>query len=187
MTLSDPSVHLAARVIKAGQAEGEALVSPDPIGFLGGVDPDTGVVIEAGHPLASHCDAVIGQLGVNPRRPAGAPAALVAGADASLEVLAGPCALGRLTVARRIEPGRGCTENAGHRGDAVPGLVRHHELERFPGTEPASRASQAVALVGITHSSLVSRFSTRLKAFHEFHTLRLTPEGHLYVYAQYCK
>ena len=27
------------------------MVSPDPIGFLGGVDPDTGIVIEAGHPL----------------------------------------------------------------------------------------------------------------------------------------
>jgi predicted aconitase with swiveling domain len=26
-------------------------VSPEPIGFLGGVDPDTGVVIEPGHPL----------------------------------------------------------------------------------------------------------------------------------------
>ena len=30
---------------------GEALVSREPIGFLGGVDPDTGVVIEPGHPL----------------------------------------------------------------------------------------------------------------------------------------
>jgi predicted aconitase with swiveling domain len=57
MTLSEPPVHLAARVIKAGQAEGEALVSPDPIGFLGGVDPDTGVVVEAGHPLEGQCVA----------------------------------------------------------------------------------------------------------------------------------
>ncbi len=38
-------------VIKAGEAEGEALVSPEPIGFLGGVDGETGVVIERGHPL----------------------------------------------------------------------------------------------------------------------------------------
>ena len=44
-----------ASVVKAGQAEGEALVSPEPIGFLGGVDPDTGVVIEAGHPLEGQC------------------------------------------------------------------------------------------------------------------------------------
>ena len=43
--------HLPARVVKSGHAEGEALVSPEPIGFLGGVDPDTGIVIEAGHPL----------------------------------------------------------------------------------------------------------------------------------------
>ena len=42
---------LKGRVIKAGCARGVALVSPEPIGFLGGVDPDTGVVVEPGHPL----------------------------------------------------------------------------------------------------------------------------------------
>lgn len=45
------TTHFAARVIRAGRAEGEALVSPEPIGFLGGVDPATGVVVEAGHAL----------------------------------------------------------------------------------------------------------------------------------------
>ena len=40
-----------ARIIKAGRAEGPALVSSAPIGFLGGVDPDTGIVLEPGHPL----------------------------------------------------------------------------------------------------------------------------------------
>ncbi len=39
------------RIIKAGSAEGKALVSPTPISFLGGVDPDSGVIIEPGHPL----------------------------------------------------------------------------------------------------------------------------------------
>ncbi len=47
----------SSRVIKPGHAEGEALVSPDPIGFLGGVDPDTGVVVEPGHPLEGQCVA----------------------------------------------------------------------------------------------------------------------------------
>ena len=42
---------LRGRVIKEGQAAGEALVSPEPMGFLGGVDPETGIVIEPGHPL----------------------------------------------------------------------------------------------------------------------------------------
>jgi hypothetical protein len=42
---------LRGRVIKAGRARGVALVSPEPVGFLGGVDPDTGVVVEPGHPL----------------------------------------------------------------------------------------------------------------------------------------
>ena len=52
---SQPAVvsvtRLQARVIRAGRAEGSALVSPEPIGFLGGVDPDTGVVVEPNHPL----------------------------------------------------------------------------------------------------------------------------------------
>ena len=39
------------RVIRAGRARGRALVSSEPIGFLGGVDPETGVMIEPGHPL----------------------------------------------------------------------------------------------------------------------------------------
>ena len=39
------------RLVKAGHAVGRALVSPEPIGFLGGVDGATGVVVERGHPL----------------------------------------------------------------------------------------------------------------------------------------
>jgi predicted aconitase with swiveling domain len=38
-------------VINQGQAQGVALVSEATIGFLGGVDPDRGVVVEPGHPL----------------------------------------------------------------------------------------------------------------------------------------
>jgi predicted aconitase with swiveling domain len=44
-------LHLSARIVKPGRAAGRALVSEEPIGFLGGVDPDTGLVIEPGHPL----------------------------------------------------------------------------------------------------------------------------------------
>lgn len=40
--------------MKAGRAAGRALVSEEPIGFLGGVDPDTGCVIDPGHPLEGH-------------------------------------------------------------------------------------------------------------------------------------
>ena len=38
-------VRCAGRIIKRGIAEGTALVSRDPISFLGGIDPETGVVI----------------------------------------------------------------------------------------------------------------------------------------------
>jgi predicted aconitase with swiveling domain len=43
--------RLQGRVIRAGRAAGQALVSSAPIGFLGGVDPDSGVVVEPNHPL----------------------------------------------------------------------------------------------------------------------------------------
>ena len=43
--------QLQGRMIKAGRGQGPALVSIEPIGFLGGVDPETGRVIEKGHPL----------------------------------------------------------------------------------------------------------------------------------------
>lgn len=39
------------RVIKAGRCEGEALVSPEPLSFFGGVDAETGRIVEPGHPL----------------------------------------------------------------------------------------------------------------------------------------
>ncbi len=49
--------RLVGRVIKAGHCQGEALVSPEPIGFFGGVDAATGLVIEKGHPLEGQCVA----------------------------------------------------------------------------------------------------------------------------------
>ena len=42
---------LVGRVVRRGEAIGEALVSREPITFLGGVDPETGVIIEPGHEL----------------------------------------------------------------------------------------------------------------------------------------
>jgi uncharacterized protein len=53
----DGVVTYTARVIKSGIAEGEALVSPEPIGFLGGVEGTTGIVTERGHPLEGECVA----------------------------------------------------------------------------------------------------------------------------------
>jgi uncharacterized protein len=43
--------QLNGRIIYKGKAEGEALVTSMPISFYGGVDPNTGVVIEKGHEL----------------------------------------------------------------------------------------------------------------------------------------
>ena len=39
------------RSISRGKGTGRLLVSPAPISFLSGVDPETGIVVEKGHPL----------------------------------------------------------------------------------------------------------------------------------------
>jgi hypothetical protein len=44
-------MELSGRIIKAGKAEGIALVSDEPLSFFGCVDPDTGVVTEKDHVL----------------------------------------------------------------------------------------------------------------------------------------
>ena len=43
--------QLKGRIIYKGKAEGKALVTEMPISFYGGVDPNTGIVIEKGHQL----------------------------------------------------------------------------------------------------------------------------------------
>ena len=44
-------MKLEGRRIYKGIAEGEAIVTKDGISFYGGVDPDTGKVVEVGHEL----------------------------------------------------------------------------------------------------------------------------------------
>ena len=44
-------MELKGRKIFTGKAEGEALVTKDGISFYGGVDPDSGEVVEKGHEL----------------------------------------------------------------------------------------------------------------------------------------
>ena len=48
---------LKGRTIYAGVAEGEAMVTSQGISFFGGVDPETGVVVERGHELEGQCVA----------------------------------------------------------------------------------------------------------------------------------
>ncbi|WP_292407420.1 MULTISPECIES: DUF126 domain-containing protein [unclassified Methanoculleus] len=42
------------RSISRGLGSGDLLVSSEPISFLSGVDPETGTVVERGHPLEGH-------------------------------------------------------------------------------------------------------------------------------------
>jgi len=46
---------LRGRRIYGGKARAPALVSKEPVSFFGGVDPDTGVIVEKEHPLAGEC------------------------------------------------------------------------------------------------------------------------------------
>jgi predicted aconitase with swiveling domain len=43
--------QLKGRIIYKGKAEGEALVTSQPISFYGGVDPNTGIILEKGHEM----------------------------------------------------------------------------------------------------------------------------------------
>ena len=47
-------MEFEGRIIYDGSVEGETLVSADAISFFGGVNPETGVVEEKGHPLEGH-------------------------------------------------------------------------------------------------------------------------------------
>jgi len=44
-------IKFEGRVIRYGEVEGEALATRQPISFYGGVDPETGRIIERGHEL----------------------------------------------------------------------------------------------------------------------------------------
>jgi hypothetical protein len=48
---NEEELRLRGRVIYDGSAEGAALVSSSPISFYGGVDPQSGKIIEHGHEL----------------------------------------------------------------------------------------------------------------------------------------
>lgn len=56
--------RLDSRTIYAGDAEGLALCSPEPISFYGGVDLSRGVISESGHPLQG--ESVVGRILVFP-------------------------------------------------------------------------------------------------------------------------
>lgn len=58
-------MKLRGRTIHRGHAAGEALVSSSAISFYGGVDPETGTVVEAGHELEGR--SVSGRVLVFPR------------------------------------------------------------------------------------------------------------------------
>jgi uncharacterized protein len=50
-------LHISGRGISRGTGTGSLLVSPAPISFLSGVDPETGIIVEKGHPLNGTCIA----------------------------------------------------------------------------------------------------------------------------------
>lgn len=44
-------MEIRCRIISGGFARGKALVSREPISFYGGVEPNTGIIVEKGHCL----------------------------------------------------------------------------------------------------------------------------------------
>jgi len=49
------TIVLNGRKVLEGFAEGEALVTKEPISFMGSINPKTGYVIEKGHELEGQC------------------------------------------------------------------------------------------------------------------------------------
>ena len=50
-------LQFQGRSISRGRGTGPLLISPAPISFLSGVDPETGIIVEKGHPLQGTCIA----------------------------------------------------------------------------------------------------------------------------------
>jgi len=50
-------MKLQGRIIFSGTAQGEALITSQAISFFGGIDPETGFVVERGHELEGQCIA----------------------------------------------------------------------------------------------------------------------------------
>ncbi len=50
-------MKFTGRCIYDGNVEGEALVSTQAISFFGGVDPETGLIVERGHDMEGQCIA----------------------------------------------------------------------------------------------------------------------------------
>jgi len=48
-------IILKGRKVIGGSVEGEAVVTSQPVSFLGGVNPDTGQVVEKGHEAEGQC------------------------------------------------------------------------------------------------------------------------------------
>ena len=101
------------------------------------------------HPLAAHRQALLGQLGLNPRRTVAPPAMRVNRPHADSEGFVAALSHRTLSLTPRIEPARawGGSGHSGHRGDAQLGLMRSHEPVDLPG--PTSRANQAAAFASI--------------------------------------
>jgi len=58
-------MKIRGRKISGGIVTGDALVCTQPITFLGGVDPDTGIVVESGHEIEG--ESVSGKILIFPR------------------------------------------------------------------------------------------------------------------------
>jgi len=58
-------MEIKGRIISRGVGKGEVLLSKDAISFLGGVDPETGIVVEKGHSLEG--ENISGKVLVFPR------------------------------------------------------------------------------------------------------------------------
>ena len=111
--------------------------------------------------FAAHPASAREQLRVHSRHPVRAMRIAVDAANHRAQLLVATGPTRPSTTSPRGVPAGGDAQHPAHRGHPMTGLVCAHEPEDLPGTEPVSRANQAVAFAKMSRSSRTRRSSRR--------------------------
>jgi len=114
------------------------------------------------HPLARAANALLPQLGVDPRRPVGPPRVHVDPADPLRQDAVRSRPPRRRSLSPHVVPAGGDAQHPAHGGDRVHGRLSLHELVRRYRLDPFSLAAKKARLFGGSpRSSRSTRFSCR--------------------------
>lgn len=110
-------MRICGRRVVGGFAEGEALVSTEPISFYGGIDPETGIVTEPGHCLCGQTvsgkvlvfpngkGSTVGSYVIYRMKKIGTAPAAIINAETEAIIVTG-CVLASVPLVDRLEAGQ---------------------------------------------------------------------------------